>query len=125
MAARVSPTRRATAIVGADALDLPVIIDGLNDQGLSIGLFYFPDYAKYAEATPENAKHAIAPVEFGLWVLGNFATVDEVKAGVKDIVVVPTPAPGLGSPQGMVPAHISSSRTRPASLSRLSRSTAL
>jgi choloylglycine hydrolase len=90
-------------IVGANGLGLPVIIDGVNDQGLSIGLFYFPDYAKYAEATPENASKAIAPVEFGLWVLGNFATVDEVKAGLKDIVVVPTPAPGLGSPQGMVP----------------------
>jgi choloylglycine hydrolase len=30
------------AFVGANALDLPVILDGLNDQGLSVGLFYFP-----------------------------------------------------------------------------------
>jgi choloylglycine hydrolase len=37
-----------------------------------------------------------------MWVLANFATVDEVKEGVKSIVVVPTPAPGLGSPQGAV-----------------------
>ena len=51
---------------------------------------------------PENAKHAIAPQEFGMWVLANFTTVDEVKEGVKSIVVVPTPAPGLGSPQGAV-----------------------
>ena len=35
-------------------------------------------------------------------MLANFASVDEVKEGVKDIVVVPTPAPGLGSPQGIV-----------------------
>jgi choloylglycine hydrolase len=35
-------------------------------------------------------------------VLANFATVDEVREGLKEIVVVPTPAPGLGSPQGMV-----------------------
>jgi choloylglycine hydrolase len=52
--------------------------------------------------TPENAKQAIAPHEFGMWVLANFASVDEVKEGVKAIVVVPTPAPGLGSPQGFV-----------------------
>jgi len=90
------------AIVGANALNLPVILDGINDQGLSVGLFYFPNYAKYADVTPENAKHAIAPQEFGLWVLANSATVDEVKEGVKSIVVVPTPAPGLGSPQGAV-----------------------
>jgi choloylglycine hydrolase len=90
------------AIVGANALGLPAILDGINDQGLSVGLFYFPDYAKYTEVTPENAKHAIAPQEFGMWVLANFATVEEVKEGVKSIVVVPTPAPGLGSPQGAV-----------------------
>lgn len=90
------------AIVGANALGLPAILDGINDEGLSIGLFYFPNYAKYTEVTPENANHAIAPQEFGMWALANFATVDEVKEGVKSIVVVPTPAPGLGSPQGAV-----------------------
>jgi choloylglycine hydrolase len=38
-----------------------VILDGINDQGLSVGLFYFPNYAKYTDVTPENAKRAIAP----------------------------------------------------------------
>src|SRR6185295_4516441 len=94
------------AVVGANALNLPVILDGLNDQGLSVGLFYFPGYASYTPVTAENSKRAIAPHEFGLWVLANFATVDEVKQGLKDIVVVPTPAPGLGSAEGIVPpAH--------------------
>ena len=90
------------AIVGANALGLPVILDGLNDQGLSVGLFYFPNYAKYADVTKENASHALAPQEFGVWALANFATVDEVREAVKSIVLVPTPAPGLGSPQGAV-----------------------
>ena len=40
------------AIVGANALGLPVILDGINDQGLSVGLFYFPNYAKYTDVTP-------------------------------------------------------------------------
>ena len=52
------------AIVGANALGLPAILDGINDQGLSVGLFYFPNYAKYTDVTPENAKHAIAPQKF-------------------------------------------------------------
>ncbi len=94
------------AIVGANALGMPVILDGINDQGLSVGLFYFPGYAKYTDVTPENASHALAGYEFGVWALANFATVDEVREAVKDIVLVPTPAPGLGSPQGAVPgAH--------------------
>jgi choloylglycine hydrolase len=44
----------------------------------------------------------LAPQKFGIWALANFATVDEVREAVKDIVIVPTPAPGLGSPQGAV-----------------------
>jgi choloylglycine hydrolase len=90
------------AMVGANALGLPVLLDGINDHGLSVGLFYFPGYAKYAEVTKDNASHALAPQEFGIWALANFATVDEVREAVKDIVLVPTPAPGLGSAQGAI-----------------------
>jgi len=89
-------------IVGANAFDQTMIIDGLNDQGLSIGLFYFPGYAQYAKATEENASHALAPQDFGMWVLGNFATIDEVKRALKDTVMVGTAFPGLGSAKGMV-----------------------
>ena len=113
------------AVVGANALNLPVILDGLNDQGLSVGLFYFPNYAKYTDVTPENAKHAIAPHEFGLWVLANFASVDEVKAGVKDHrrgadARARARQPARASSQ----ARISSFRTAAASRSRSSQSTA-
>jgi choloylglycine hydrolase len=31
------------AVVGANALNLPVILDGINDQGLSVGLFLLPE----------------------------------------------------------------------------------
>jgi choloylglycine hydrolase len=47
--------------------------------------------------TAENASHAMAPFEFSAWVLGNFASVDELKAGLAQAVVVDTPAPGFGS----------------------------
>ena len=89
-------------MVGANALGLTAILDGINDQGLSVGLFYFPGYAKYAPVTAENAKHAMAPHEFGVWVLANFASVDEVKKAVQTIAIVPTPTPGLGSAEGAV-----------------------
>jgi choloylglycine hydrolase len=89
-------------IVGANGVGKVMIVDGLNDQGLSIGLFYFPGFAKYAPATKENASRALAPQDFGMWVLGNFATVDEVRKAVEDVAMVPTPLPGLGSPEGMV-----------------------
>jgi choloylglycine hydrolase len=90
------------AVVGANALGLNALLDGINDQGLAVGLFYFPGYASYTPVTAENANRAIAPQEFGLWALANFATVDEVREAVRDIVLVPTPVPGLGSAQGAV-----------------------
>jgi choloylglycine hydrolase len=89
------------AMVGANAIGQPVILDGLNDQGLSFGLFYFPGFAEYPQVTADNAAKAMAPFEFGAWVLGNFATVDELKAGLGQGVVVNTPAPGFGPS----PAH--------------------
>ena len=42
------------AIVGANALGLPVLLDGINDQGLSVGLFYFPGYASIMRATRQS-----------------------------------------------------------------------
>jgi choloylglycine hydrolase len=86
-------------MLGANAVGLDIIVDGMNDKGLSIGLLYFPGFAEYAEATPENAGHAMAPQEFGNWVLGNFASVDEVRAAVGDVAIVPTPAPVLNAVQ--------------------------
>ena len=91
------------AAVGANALGQNAFLDGLNEKGLSVGLFYFPNYAKYTEVTSANKSIALAPPEFGIWVLGSFATVDEVRAAIKDVVLVPTKMPGLGSPEGIVP----------------------
>lgn len=86
-------------MLGADAVGYPLIVDGMNEKGLSIGLLYFPGFAEYAKATPQNAAHAMAPHEFGNWVLGNFASVDEVRAGLRDVAIVPTPAPVLNQVQ--------------------------
>ncbi len=75
--------------VGANAEGMPVIADGMNDQGLYVGLFYFPGYASYTEATKDNAARAMAPHEYANWLLGNFATVEEVKANFNKVVLLP------------------------------------
>ncbi|MGK2923371.1 MAG: linear amide C-N hydrolase [Methyloceanibacter sp.] len=80
-------------MLGANAVGANIIVDGMNDQGVSIGLLYFPGFAEYAKATPQNADRAMAPHEFGNWVLGNFASVDEVKVAIANVAVVATPAP--------------------------------
>ena len=106
------------AFVGANALGLPAILDGLNDQGLSVGLFYFPNYAKYTEPPLRMPARALAPQEFGIWVLANFATVDEVTRGGEDHRAgADARSRASAAPRARWPARISSSRTRAASRS--------
>ncbi len=82
--------------LGANAEGLTAIVDGVNDQGLYVGLFYFPGYASYSDATRDNATRAMAPHEYGNWLLGNFATVDEVKANFDKVVLVPVVVEAIG-----------------------------
>src|SRR3954452_20356761 len=41
-------------IVGANAFDMPVTVDGLNEKGLHVGLFYFPGFATYQKITAQD-----------------------------------------------------------------------
>lgn len=66
-----------------------MLLDGTNDQGLNVGLFYFPGYAQYPEATPENMAKGMAPAQVTAWILGNFATVAEVKQNIGRIAMLP------------------------------------
>ena len=66
-----------------------MLIDGLNDQGLNVGLFYFPGYAQYAEATPENAAKGLAPAQVAAWILSNCANVAEVKSKIGEVALLP------------------------------------
>ena len=66
-----------------------MLIDGLNDQGLNVGLFYFPGYAQYPHVTPENSAKGMAPAQVTAWILGNFATVAEVKENIGKIALLP------------------------------------
>jgi choloylglycine hydrolase len=76
-------------MVGANGADKTVIVDGINEQGLYVGLFYFPTTASYPDATAENAARGMAPWEYGTWLLGNFATIDEVRANFDNVVLTP------------------------------------
>ena len=64
------------------------IAEGINEAGLSAGLFYFPGYGKYEDYVPGQAASSISDLQFVSWILGNFATVEEVKTAVKDVHIV-------------------------------------
>jgi choloylglycine hydrolase len=75
------------ACVGASGLGLPIMLDGVNEKGLSAGLFYFPGTAGYMPYTTAAADQTLAPWELGSWILENCATTDEAKSAVTKLVV--------------------------------------
>jgi choloylglycine hydrolase len=85
-------------MIGANGLGFQVIVDGINDQGLYFSALYFPGYAEYAQVTPDNISHAMAPHELGNWVLGTCATLEEVRDTIGSIVLVNTVVEALGGP---------------------------
>lgn len=78
------------AAVGCIAFDQIALMDGMNEKGLSVGTFYFPGYAKYTPTTPDNQSKSLSPVDFPNWILTQFATIDEVKAALSNVVISPT-----------------------------------
>lgn len=90
------------AAMGANGMGLPVLIDGLNEKGLSGGIFYFPGFAGYQEIAPDDMTKALAPWELLTWALTSFATVDEVAAALPSVKVGAVPLEALG---GVPPVH--------------------
>lgn len=90
------------ASIGAAAFGEKTIMDGMNEKGLSVGAFYFPGYADYAKLSPANKIKAVSPTEFSTWILTQFASVDEVKAAIPTVAIVPTKPKGW---PGLPPLH--------------------
>lgn len=81
------------------------LADGLNEKGLSFGWLSMPDFTAYqdreAAAEPDRA---IAHLDVCPWVLGNFATVDEVRAAFAGVHVWGKPIRPLNL---LLPLHAS------------------
>jgi choloylglycine hydrolase len=88
-------------IVGPNAFDLPVTVDGLNEKGLQVGLFYFPGFAKYQEIKAENVSKALAPWELGVFLLGTCSDVKEAVAAAKEVRVGETVQKDMGFVPGV------------------------
>lgn len=56
------------------------IMEGINEAGLSAGLFYFPDYGQYMPYDPAYRSSTISDMQFVAWLLSSFATIDDMIA---------------------------------------------
>ena len=64
------------------------IAEGINEAGLSAGLFYFPHYGQYETYDAEKKDTSIADLQLVAWILGNCATINEVIESVKQVHII-------------------------------------
>jgi len=57
----------------------------MNEAGLAVGLFYHPGFAEYPAYDPDQASSTISPMDVVGYLLTQFATIDEVKAGLAEV----------------------------------------
>lgn len=70
------------------AYDQPYGPDGLNEEGLYVGVYYLPDYAEYAVYDSAKSESSMSVGDLMQWMLSSFKTVDEIIANLKSVIVV-------------------------------------
>ena len=66
----------------------PFVVEGVNEAGLSAGLFFFPQYGEYAPYNKDNNSKTLCDMQFVSWVLSQFSSIDQVKSAIANIDLV-------------------------------------
>ena len=74
-------------VIYLDGFGLDIATDGFNEAGLSVGELYFPDVAKFEDVPKKNKSKAVSNLDLPLYILQNFATIDEVRKELPKLTV--------------------------------------
>ena len=66
----------------------PFVVEGVNEAGLSAGLFFFPQYGEYAPYNQAHNSKTLCDMQFVSWVLSQFSSIDQVKSAIANIDLV-------------------------------------
>ena len=66
----------------------PFVVEGVNEAGLSAGLFFFPNYGEYAPYRQADSLKTLCDMQLVSWILSQFASVEELKQAVADVNIV-------------------------------------
>ncbi len=75
-------------VVGLAIMQKEFIAEGLNEAGLSAGLFYFPRYGSYVAYQPAENGRTVNDMQLVTWMLSQFSTIEEVKSALSSIRIV-------------------------------------
>lgn len=84
------------AVTGMNVFNMPAMLDGINEKGLTGGVLYFPGQAGYTAPEEVGEGQGLAPWEFLTWALTNFATVAEVRAALPTIRIMSVTLKDMG-----------------------------
>ena len=70
------------------AYDQPYGPDGLNEEGLYVGVYYLPGFAEYSVFDKKNASRSMSVGDLMQWLLSSFKTVDEILTHLNEVIVV-------------------------------------
>jgi choloylglycine hydrolase len=82
--------------VGLDAVEKDYIVDGMNEKGLSVNVFYHPGYAAYPEYDVALASSTLSSLDVCQYLLTTCTTVEEVRKALAAVRVVGVIEPALG-----------------------------
>ena len=75
-------------VVGLAVVEKEFIAEGINEMGLSAGLFFFPRYGSYESYESIDNPRTLADLQVVQWMLTQCATIDEVMEAVKRVRIV-------------------------------------
>lgn len=64
------------------------MVEGINEKGLSAGLFYFPNYGKYQPYDETKKDQCLADFQVVSYVLSQCSTIDEVKEALGKVRII-------------------------------------
>lgn len=92
-------------VVGMSVVMKEFICEGVNEAGLSAGLFFFPHYGEYQSYESALNDVSLGDLQVPTWILTQFATIDELKEGISKVRIVGLDAASvvhyrIGEPSG-------------------------
>ena len=75
-------------VVGLTVVQKEFIAEGINEAGLSAGLFFFPRYGGYGTYDPAQNRRTLADLQVTEWMLSQFSSIDGIKEALSSVHVV-------------------------------------
>lgn len=75
-------------VVGLAVVEREFIAEGINEAGLSAGLFFFPQYGSYVAYDASKNATTLADLQVVQWILTQFSSIDQLKAAIDSVRIV-------------------------------------